>query len=55
MVRTELLGFALIVLLGTALHYTYALSGECWLVGVFSAMNESVWEHLKLAVWPSLA
>ena len=24
------------------------------MVGVFSAVNESVWEHLKIAFWPAL-
>ena len=54
MARSELLGFIFIVLLGSALHFTFEVSGRCWVVGVFSAMNESVWEHLKLAFWPSL-
>jgi hypothetical protein len=43
-----------IVFLGTALHFTYALSGNNPFVGSFSAVNESVWEHLKLPFWPSL-
>jgi len=30
------------------------LSGNNLLVGSFSAVNESVWEHLKLPFWPSL-
>lgn len=54
MARSELLGFIFIVLLGSALHFTFEVSGRFWIVGVFSAMNESVWEHLKLAFWPSL-
>ena len=39
---------------GTLLHFTYHLSGENGLVAVFSAVNESVWEHLKLAYFPML-
>ena len=54
MARKELLGLVFIVLLGSALHFTFEASGRYWIVGVFSAMNESVWEHLKLAFWPSL-
>ena len=50
----ELAGVVFIILLGSTLHFTYALSGNQPLVGVFSAVNESVWEHLKLAFWPSL-
>ncbi len=41
-------------ILGTLLHFTYELSGENILVGTFSAINESVWEHLKLVFFPML-
>jgi hypothetical protein len=50
----EIVGTIFINFLGTALHFTYALSGNNLLVGSFSAVNESVWEHLKLPFWPSL-
>ena len=50
----ELFGIVLIVLVGSALHFTFELSGGNPLVGVFSAVNESVWEHLKLSFWPAL-
>lgn len=54
MARRELIGFVFIVLLGSALHFTFEASGRFWVVGVFSAMDESVWEHLKLAFWPGM-
>lgn len=38
--------------LGTLLHFTYAWSGKILLVGLFSAVNESVWEHTKLIYFP---
>ena len=38
--------------LGVLLHYTYEWSGENSFVGSFSAINESVWEHLKLLFYP---
>jgi hypothetical protein len=50
----EIVGTVIIILLGSALHFTYDLSGKLAVVGAFSAVNESVWEHLKLAFWPSL-
>ncbi|MCW3999013.1 MAG: DUF6512 family protein [Candidatus Bathyarchaeota archaeon] len=50
----ELVGIAFIVILGSLLHFTYELSSDNLLVGVFSAVNESVWEHLKLAFWPAV-
>ena len=45
---------AFIILLGSMLHFTFELSGNQPIVGVFSAVNESVWEHLKIAFWPSI-
>ncbi len=51
--KLELLGFVFISVLGTALHFTYELSERNLLVAPFSAVNESVWEHLKLVFWPA--
>jgi hypothetical protein len=52
--RFEFVGIIFIIILGSMLHFTFELSGENILVGIFSAVNESVWEHLKLAFWPAL-
>jgi hypothetical protein len=41
-------------MVGAALHFTFELSGNNPIVGAFSAVNESVWEHLKLAFYPTL-
>ena len=40
--------------IGTLLHFTYKLSGENNLVAIFSTVNESTWEHLKLLFFPML-
>ena len=40
--------------LGTLLHFTYNWSNNNILVGAFSAVNESTWEHLKLLFFPML-
>ena len=45
--------FACIV--GTLLHFTYEFFGENIFVATFSAINESVWEHLKLLLIPMIA
>jgi hypothetical protein len=50
----ELFGMLFISLLGGLLHFTFELSGYQPIVGLFSAVNESVWEHLKLGFWPAL-
>lgn len=52
-IRTyELIGIVFITLLGSLLHFIFELSGFNPVVGAFSAVNESVWEHLKLGFWP---
>ena len=50
----EVAGIVFIVIIGTILHFTFEFSGNQPVVGVFSAVNESVWEHLKLGFWPAL-
>jgi len=50
----ELTGMVFVIFLGSALHFAFVLSGNQPIVGAFSAVNESIWEHLKLAFWPSL-
>jgi hypothetical protein len=52
--RYELAGMLFIILLGSVLHFTFEWSGYNSVVGMFSAVNESVWEHLKLGFWPAL-
>ncbi len=47
----SILGFIVLVFGGSLLHFTYTWSGDNAIVGVFSAVNESVWEHLKLGFW----
>jgi hypothetical protein len=50
----ELVGIFVIIMFGSFFHFAYELSGYNLAVGAFSAVNESVWEHLKLALFPSL-
>lgn len=49
----ELLGFLWTAAAGTLLHFAYGWSGGSAAVAVFSAVNESVWEHMKLLVMPA--
>lgn len=41
-------GFVFISLLGTLLHFLYDLTNESILFAPFSAVNESIFEHIKL-------
>ena len=43
-----------VIILGSLFHFTYNLSGENPIVAIFSSINESVWEHLKLLYFPML-
>lgn len=52
--KWELIGIAVISLLGSALHFTFDWAGGLAPVGVFAAVNESVFEHLKLTFWPTV-
>lgn len=49
-----IIGIPFIFLLGCLFHFIYALSGNMTLIGIISPVNESVWEHLKLAFYPIL-
>lgn len=52
--KTNLRRFIFISILGVLLHFTYEWSGDNSFVGLFSAVNESTWEHLKLLFFPML-
>lgn len=43
-----------IVTLGTLSHFIYGWLGENPIAGIFVAVNESTWEHIKIAIFPSL-
>jgi hypothetical protein len=51
----EVSGFFFIIIIGTLLHFCFEWSGRFPPSALFCAVNESVWEHLKLGFWPSLA
>lgn len=48
----QLGGFVFVGALGTFLHFLFDLSGENVVAGLISAVNESVWEHMKLLFYP---
>lgn len=52
--KLNLFRFIFISILGVLLHFTYEWSGDNPAVGLFSAVNESTWEHLKLIFFPML-
>lgn len=50
----QIIALIICIILGILLHFTYEWSGENMIVGLFSAVNESTWEHLKLIYYPML-
>lgn len=50
--KWEFLGFLVSFGIGSMLHFVYEWSGNWLPVAIFGAVNESTWEHLKMAFWP---
>ncbi len=50
----QLTGFVLTSVLGTLLHFLFEWSNENIIMALFSAINESIWEHIKLLYFPLL-
>lgn len=52
---TLTISFLIILILGTLLHFTHDwFQGKGLLLHLFSALNESTWEHMKLLLFPTL-
>ena len=52
--KFEIISTIMIMILGTILHFEYDWTNNNVIVGIFSPVNESVWEHLKLLFYPML-
>ncbi len=52
--RWMLCAVPLMFFLGSATHFLYEWSGSNPIAGIFCPVNESVWEHLKMAFWVPL-
>lgn len=46
-------GTFFIILFGSFLHFAFEFSGGSSPLALIAAVNESTWEHLKLAFWPA--
>ena len=51
----QIAGFVFTGIVGTLLHFLFDWTGGNVVVALFSAVNESIWEHLKLLFYPMLA
>ena len=50
--KWELIGLLVTIAAGNLLHFVYDWTGGSVVAAVFSAVNESVWEHMKLLAVP---
>lgn len=48
----QIAGFLFVSVAGTLLHFLFDWTGESVVAGLFSAVNESIWEHMKLIFFP---
>lgn len=49
-----LIGILVVSILGTALHFAFAWANYNPIIGLFTPVNESTWEHMKLLFFPML-
>ncbi len=52
--RYTIIGIVFVLITGTLAHFLYNWSGNNYIVGFFTPINESVWEHMKLLFFPML-
>lgn len=50
--KMNIAGFIFTITVGALLHFAFEFSGGNTLIGAFTPVNESVWEHLKLIMFP---
>ena len=48
----ELIGIVFTIVVGSLLHFAFEWSGRHQFIALFSAVNESTWEHMKLLFFP---
>jgi hypothetical protein len=47
-----IMGIPVLFVIGAIVHFVYNLFGKCPVVGLFAPVNESIWEHSKMVLWP---
>lgn len=49
-----IIGITFVLITGTLAHFLYDWTGNNHIVGLFTPVNESIWEHMKLLFFPML-
>lgn len=52
--RYTIIGILFVFITGSLAHFLYEWSGNQRIVGYFTPINESIWEHMKLLFFPML-
>lgn len=52
--RYTIIGMIFVIIAGTLAHFLYDWTGSNHIVGLFTPINESIWEHMKLLFFPML-
>ena len=52
LLQWEIIGIIFVIILGTLFHFLFEWLYSWPPIGAIAAVNESVWEHLKLPYWP---
>lgn len=52
--RYTVIGIFFVLITGTFAHFLYNWTGNNHIVGLFTPINESIWEHMKLLFFPML-
>lgn len=52
--RNILISIPLLFIIAFPLHFSYDLTGNLKIIAIFVPVNESIWEHTKLATVPAL-
>lgn len=52
--KYTIIGILFVLVTGTLAHFLYKWTGFNHIIGLFTPINESVWEHMKLLFFPML-
>lgn len=50
--RWILIGIPVLFGIGSGIHSLYNILNQNMIVGLFAPVNESIWEHSKMVIWP---
>ncbi len=53
--RYTIIGIVFVLATGTLFHFLYDWTGQNEIIGLFTPINESIWEHMKLLFFPMSA